>query len=50
VANDAKGDYDPHAQRASRRFPQAADPEDGTTFGYTTFFSPRSTVDRIAEH
>jgi AP-1 complex subunit beta-1 len=44
------GDNDLHAQRSSRRFPQAADQGDGTTLGYTTFFSPRSGVDRIAKH
>ena len=50
VANDAKGDYDPHAQRTSRRFPQAADPEDGATLGHASFVSPRSAVDRVAKH
>ena len=39
IANVVTGDYDLHAQRASRRFQQPAHPEDGTTLGDTPFFS-----------
>ena len=41
VVDAATGDHDPHAQGASRRFQQAAHPEDGTTLGHAPFFSRR---------